>query len=122
MVNEVMTVRLAQFERPAGVTRLEQAQQTERSGRANQTPNQAAEQGKPPDVVEVDRVVNELNELVQNTQRSLQFSVDQESGRTVIRVKDSETDEVIRQIPPEEALQLAQRFEESLGALVRTEA
>lgn len=121
MVNEVTTARFAQLERLGSVARPEAARPAEdhrnSETRVKKPPEQSA-----PGAVEVDRVVNELNELVQNTQRALQFSVDQDSGRTVIRVMDKETDEVIRQIPPEEALKLAQRFEDSLGALMQTEA
>lgn len=39
--------------------------------------------------------------------RSLEFHVDDDSGRTVVKVLDKETGEVIREIPPEDALGLA---------------
>jgi flagellar protein FlaG len=42
--------------------------------------------------------------------------MDEASGRTVITVKDSETEEIIRQIPPESALALAS-FLRSEGGL-----
>jgi flagellar protein FlaG len=42
--------------------------------------------------------------------------MDEASGRTVITVKDSETEEIIRQIPPESALALAS-FLRSEGVL-----
>lgn len=56
--------------------------------------------------------VTRLNEYVQNYHRELQFNVDEQSGRTVIKVVDAETDEVIRQIPAEEMLVLAQQLAE----------
>ena len=59
---------------------------------------------------------------MQNQKRALHFSVDEGSGRTVIRVIDPETAEVIRQIPPEEVLNLARQLEGSGGALLRTRA
>lgn len=55
--------------------------------------------------------VSELNDFVQNIRRNLEFSIDDESGRIVIKVIDSESKEIIRQIPPEEAVQLAQALE-----------
>ncbi len=67
--------------------------------------------------------VRRLNEYVQETQRDLRFSIDEETGRTVVRVVDSATQEVIRQIPPEEVLALARELarEERLALLaVRT--
>ena len=42
----------------------------------------------------------------------LEFRVDDDSGRPVITVFTPETDEVIRQIPPEQALALAQQLQE----------
>ena len=64
-----------------------------------------------------DRVV-ELNSYMQNMNRSLQFSVDDQSGDTVIKVIDSETDELIRQIPAEELLVLRSSLEEYRGMLL----
>jgi flagellar protein FlaG len=52
-------------------------------------------------------VVESLNDYAQSVKRDLQFSVEETSGRTVITVKDSETEEIIRQIPSESAVALA---------------
>ena len=51
--------------------------------------------------------VDNLNNYVQTIRRALQFSVDENSGRTVIKVLDAETKEVIRQIPAEEVISLS---------------
>jgi flagellar protein FlaG len=58
-----------------------------------------------------------LSELIQSQRRSLQFSVDATSGRTVIRVLDAETQEMIRQIPAEEVVNLSRWLKGSSGAL-----
>ena len=55
--------------------------------------------------------ISELKGFVQNIRRNLEFSIDDESGRIVIKVIDSESKEVIRQIPPEEAVQLARALD-----------
>ncbi len=55
--------------------------------------------------------VEKLNTQIQSLQRDLSFSIDEDSGRTVVRVIDSETKEVVRQIPSEEVLKLAQQLE-----------
>ena len=68
---------------------------------------------------EVEGVVGDLRQYVQNLQRTLQFSVDEESGQTVVRVVDSETKEVIRQIPAEELLRIAHRLQ--VAGLLLTE-
>ncbi len=59
---------------------------------------------------EVEQAVAKLNDYVQNTQRKLEFQVDDESGETVVRVYDKHSEQLIRQIPNEEALELAQRL------------
>jgi flagellar protein FlaG len=64
---------------------------------------------------------NELNALVKTIQRDLQFSVDDSSGETVIKVLDTQTDEVIRQIPSKEVLALTQNFESLKGILFSAE-
>lgn len=54
--------------------------------------------------------VSQINDYVQNLQRNLQFTVDEATGKDVVTVIDSESKEVIRQIPSEEALELARRL------------
>ena len=70
---------------------------------------------------------NAISSFVQNISRELRFNVDEHTGRTVIVVMDSNTDQVIRQIPGDEALALARALEESppaarKGLLINSEA
>lgn len=60
----------------------------------------------------VAQAVSKLNEYVQNVQRNLQFSIDQDSGVMVVKVIEANTDKVIRQIPNEETLRLARNLVE----------
>ncbi len=66
----------------------------------------------------VDDAISNLNDYAQNLKRQLHFSVDDTSGRTVIKVTDPETEEIIRQIPPEEVLRIAESLEENSGLLL----
>ncbi len=59
---------------------------------------------------ELSSAVDNLNEYVQTIRRELEFSIDENSGRTVIKVLDAETKEVIRQIPPEEVVSLSRNL------------
>lgn len=59
---------------------------------------------------QIETVVSKLSDFVQSVQRDLLFTVDDNTGDTVIIVKDSRTDEVVRQIPSEDLLQLAQNL------------
>ena len=58
------------------------------------------------------QAVSKLNDYVQNVQRNLQFSIDKESGATVVKVIDSKSEKIIRQIPTEETLRLARSLVE----------
>lgn len=58
----------------------------------------------------VEQAVARLNEYVQNTERKLQFMIDDSSGQMVVQVFDKSSEELIRQIPNEEALELAQKL------------
>ncbi|MCK7544826.1 flagellar protein FlaG [Marinobacter bryozoorum] len=56
--------------------------------------------------------VTQLNDFVQNVQRDLQFEVDNDAGQTIVKVVDQETKEVIRQIPDEVAMRLAENLQQ----------
>jgi len=60
----------------------------------------------------VREAVTRLNDYVQNVQRDLEFSMDDHSGRLVVTVTDRNTKEVVRQIPDELALKLAQNLQQ----------
>ena len=70
---------------------------------------------------QLENSVSKLNELVQSVQRDLQFSIDESSGDTVIKVLDTNTEEVIRQIPSEEVLALTRNIESLKGVLFSAE-
>lgn len=63
-----------------------------------------------------------LNDFVQNLNRDLQFSVHKESGRTVVTVIDSNTEEIIRKIPSDEVLKIAESLENLSGLLLKEQA
>lgn len=60
----------------------------------------------------LDKAVKQINENEQIVQRELKFSIDEGSGKTVIRIMDLATNKVIRQIPNEEVLIFARRLNE----------
>ncbi|MAD45758.1 MAG: flagellar biosynthesis protein FlaG [Oceanospirillaceae bacterium] len=67
---------------------------------------------------EVQEAVSRINEYVQQTERTLDFQLDEDSGRTVIRVYDKSSSELIRQIPSELALELAQKLNDEEPTLL----
>ncbi|BFM16579.1 hypothetical protein R50073_27620 [Maricurvus nonylphenolicus] len=60
----------------------------------------------------LDEAVSRLNDYVQSTQRDLYFSYNENVDKTIVTVVDRNTEEVIRQIPNEVAVQLAQQINE----------
>jgi flagellar protein FlaG len=72
----------------------------------------AAEKNKAKNQKDLDQAVIKLNDFVQNLQRDLQFSVDEKSGEMVVKVIDTTSQKVIRQIPSEDALKLARSLME----------
>ena len=76
-------------------------------------PPQAAPSVSPASVSQATR---EIADYMQSVSRALKISVDEDLGATVIRVLDPQTDKLIRQIPPEEALALARFIAEQRAA------
>lgn len=69
----------------------------------------------------LNEAINTLNKVPAIQERNLSFSVDDLSGRSVIKLRDKKTDEVIKQIPSEELLKVAQdvrRLQEQMGQSV----
>lgn len=66
---------------------------------------------------EIEEAVDRINEQMRREGRALAFSVDQKSSQTVITVKNSETGEVVRQIPDETLLKVAHSIEDMRGML-----
>jgi flagellar protein FlaG len=54
------------------------------------------------------QAVQQIEKFVQSIKRNLEFSIDEQSGKVVVKVIASETGEVVRQIPSAEALKLAE--------------
>ncbi len=66
--------------------------------------------------------VNQLNNAATLYNSSLQFSVDKDTGATVVKVVDKENNKVIRQIPSEEALRIAKAIGDFKGLLLKDKA
>lgn len=60
----------------------------------------------------VKKAVEEGNSLFQATKRNLQFKVDEATQEVVVKIVDSQSGEVVKQIPSEEMLALVKRMQE----------
>ena len=70
-------------------------------------------EGKPaPAPLDLGQAVEQINRYLADTRRSLVFEFDDTSGRTIIRVVNPETSEVVREIPPAEFSALARALQQ----------
>ncbi|MCP4946641.1 MAG: flagellar protein FlaG [Aestuariibacter sp.] len=77
---------------------------------------------------DLDIAVEEIQSFLQVQNRNLAFSIDDDTKRSVVTVKDSSSGDVIRQIPSDEVLRLAERIKDlqqdigsSVGVLLNKE-
>ena len=70
----------------------------------------------------VAKAAQQIQSFVSSMGRNLSFSVDSTTGYHIVRVTNPETGEVVRQLPTEELLRIAQSFEQLNAALVNQRA
>ncbi|MCK6398888.1 flagellar protein FlaG [Thauera aminoaromatica] len=107
-----------QAEAPAGGSRAAEARGEiiqQNIGPQDQNP-------RTPDIGEVQKALEEVEKAVAPMAQSLQFSLDKDSGRTVVKVMDTDTNEVIRQIPSEEVLAISKAVDKLKGLLLKQQA
>ena len=66
---------------------------------------------------EIQEAIDEVRRAIEPMARNLRFSVDDDTNLTLIKVVDSATDEVIRQIPSEEMVAIAKAIDKLQGML-----
>ena len=76
----------------------------------------------PVDMQEIRAALAEVQQTLAPVARNLLFSLDEDSGKTIITVVDSSTDEVIRQIPSEELVAISKALGKLQGLLIKQEA
>ncbi len=64
---------------------------------------------KPVPEASVSEIVGQMAQIIR---RDLNFSLDEDSGKMVVKIIDAESQETVRQIPPEELLALARRLQQ----------
>lgn len=93
-------------------------------------PNQAAIRGSgqslPAAVAhsteEVGKAANAANRRMELAESQIRFNVTNESGRTVVKMVDTQTKEVLLQIPNEQMMQIAQNLDKIQGLAVQKRA
>jgi flagellar protein FlaG len=124
---------------PDGGKVLPQNAESAKSGQAKTANPNAAQKEKPTElsrlavalvaefegsnkIEKTTQAVAKLNEILRDRERDLEFTVDDATGRTILKVIHAESGEVIRQIPPEELLNIVRTFMEGTGSLIEEQA
>ncbi len=71
---------------------------------------------------QVKTAVEHINKVVQTLSSDLKFTVDEETGIQVVKVVDTKTKDVIRQMPSEESLAIAQTLDQLQGLIIHQKA
>ena len=71
---------------------------------------------------DVSQALNSINNALKERSHDLEFSVDEDNARTIVKVVDKSTQEVIRQMPTEEALEIAKALDRLQSLLARQQA
>lgn len=96
-------------------------QQAQPPTQAQSVPSDPAAR-EPADPEQLRSAVEKIQEFVSAAASDIQFSVDEDTGRTVVKVVDRQTQDIIRQIPSEEMLDLAQALDKLQGLLIKQKA
>ena len=80
--------------------------------------NNQDEKTQPLEREQLEQMAQQLQDFMGEMNRSIQFKVDEDSGRDVIKVLDKNSGEVIKQYPSEEVLSLVSKLSESAGILI----
>jgi len=82
----------------------------------------APDQAPYPSREELDDAVKKINASLPASAQGLEFSVDEDSKQTVVKIVDLGTREVVRQIPTVEALEIAKALDKAVGHLINQTA
>ena len=77
---------------------------------------------RPVTIPKIESVTRQIDSFLRSINKSLQFRVDQATGQMIVTIRDDETGEVIRQVPGEDAVRIAQRIEDTLSAMLDEKA
>lgn len=104
------------------VQQAQKAEQTQKVSDQEVRAKEALQETEEVSAADLQAAIDRLNELMKDGQRSLAFSVDDELGEVVVKVMDTKTEQLIRQIPNEESLKFAKNLEGVLGVIFNDRA
>ena len=67
---------------------------------------------------EIENELEKLNETMRTFDRGLNFELHDDTGRHIVQVMDLVNDEIVREIPPEEVLDISAKINEMIGLVI----
>lgn len=123
MTNDIQTsstqaaVQLAVETRSTGETQQTQQQPVENKPEGP-SPAEVSKQSSE----DIQKTVAAINDYMSQAQRTLNFSFDETGGGTIIRVIDTSNDELVRQIPSEDFIEISKHIEQMNNLLFSEKA
>jgi flagellar protein FlaG len=114
-----------------GENKASPQQQPARSIKTATGSDEQSKENELPRSMEVAREIGQANfqEIITEINRELdlhriarEFRVDEASGKTVVRLYDKDTGDLIREVPPEQLAQLSRQARELIGILMELRA
>ncbi len=66
----------------------------------------------------VEETVKDMNDIVEKVREGLKFKLHDKTDRLMVQVINTKTMEIIKELPPEEVLDLSARIQEMVGILI----
>jgi flagellar protein FlaG len=130
MPTEITTEMRQSMSRVADTSRVQQQKAVIEADRTvarqglsvNEQSVPSAKESSQPSSQQLEKAATSLNKHVQSLKRDLHFSVDDDTGETIIRVVDSESQRMIRTIPSDEFISMSQQLNQTVGMLLNAKA
>ena len=98
-----------------GISQRTKTVSVELGGNRNENQQQKDQRSE---ATRIKNAVNDVNNKLKPTKTRCEFSYHEEVNRISIKIRDRETDEIIREIPPEESIKVLEKIYEIAGLLV----
>lgn len=88
------------------------------SGKGAENQNNVNANKKEPAKTTIDSAFSDMNTKIKQSRTRCEYSYDEPTKRITIKVFDEDTDELIREVPPEKSLEVLQKVWELAGIIV----
>ena len=113
-------------EAAAGVSRMTPSQSPETdlksTAKQQRAPTSKAANGIGANQEKIEQIAQAMENYVSSIQRDLKIQVHKDTGNLMVKIISAEDGKTIREVPPEELLDLAAKMDEMLGALFNSKA